>query len=159
MCGNTQIPASSMKKAIARLSKRSMDTNRTGFETQFHVRNRNSQPHYCAGKTQLDSIEHVMSRARASVLLRGVSGGEIPPFLRLLFANIPFQFNSFSKICMYRSQSRSPQSLLTSNGPLLPPTLTKTEPQISYHVRIDHLHTFQTANEELQNYSCFCRNS
>lgn len=37
VCGNTQVPASSMKKAMTRLTKKSITTDRNGFETQFHV--------------------------------------------------------------------------------------------------------------------------
>jgi len=38
MCGNTQIPAASIKKALVRLSNVVPDTNRSGYETQFNVR-------------------------------------------------------------------------------------------------------------------------
>lgn len=37
VCGNTQVPATSIKKAMTRLVRKSLDTNRNGFETQFHV--------------------------------------------------------------------------------------------------------------------------
>ena len=37
MCGNTQIPASSMKKAMTRLTNKNNQTDKNGYETQFHV--------------------------------------------------------------------------------------------------------------------------
>ena len=37
MCGNTQIPAASMKKAIVRLCTVDKRTEMNGFDTQFHV--------------------------------------------------------------------------------------------------------------------------
>ena len=41
MCGNTQIPAASMKKALVRLSNVVPATDRSGFQTQFNVRGMN----------------------------------------------------------------------------------------------------------------------
>ena len=37
MCGNTQVPAAAMKKAMTRLGNRAKTTDQDGFETQFHV--------------------------------------------------------------------------------------------------------------------------
>ena len=37
-CGNTQIPASSMKKAIARLARSDPVMAQSGYTTQFQVR-------------------------------------------------------------------------------------------------------------------------
>ncbi len=37
MCGNTHIPAASLKKALKRLGDEDKKAERNGFETQFHV--------------------------------------------------------------------------------------------------------------------------